>query len=87
MYFFNSPDHFLLILSFANNLVPDQARQSPAPRLMCVPENYVLIPQPKHILWVLKRTVLMGRLFKHPKCMFKLMIENNFKRLYVQNFA
>ena len=32
-----------------------------------------LISEPKHMLWVLKRTVSMRRFFVHPKHMFKLM--------------
>ena len=37
-------------------------------------ENYIfLIPQPKHMLWVLKRTAPMRRLFSGPTYLFKLM--------------
>ena len=32
-----------------------------------------LITQPKHMLWVLKRTVSMKGSFGHPKHMFNLM--------------
>ena len=50
-------------------------------RQECITENYFLIPQPKHMLWVLKRTVSMRRLFsEHTKHMFKLIhvdMENN----------
>ena len=31
-----------------------------------------LIAQPRHMFWILKRTVLMRRFFEHPKHMFKL---------------
>ena len=36
-------------------------------------KNNFLIFQPKHMLWVLKRTVSMRRFFEHPKHMLKLM--------------
>ena len=36
-------------------------------------EIIFLISQPKHMLWVLKRNVLMRRFFEQPKHMFKLM--------------
>ena len=39
-----------------------------------------LISQPKHILWVLKRTVSDGS-FEHPKQMFKLMDKKIFTNL------
>ena len=32
-----------------------------------------LIFQPKHVLWVFKRTVSMRRLFQHPKHMLEMM--------------
>ena len=32
-----------------------------------------LISQPKHVLWVLKRTVSMTGSFEHPKLLFKLI--------------
>ena len=34
---------------------------------------FLLISQPKHILWVLKRTVSMRRVFEHPKHILKLV--------------
>ena len=36
-----------------------------------VPKNDFLISQPKHMLWVLKRTVSMGRFFWVPKTYVK----------------
>ena len=35
-------------------------------------ENLTLIPQPKHILWVLKRTVSIRRFFEVPKTYVKI---------------
>ena len=35
--------------------------------------GYFVISQPKHMLWVLKRTVSMRRFFKHPKHIQKIM--------------
>ena len=34
-----------------------------------------LISQPKHMLWVLKRTVSMRRFFEHPKHIFEVMVK------------
>ena len=43
------------------------------------PNNSVLLKinfsQPKHMLWVLKRTVSWRRFLEHPKHMFKLMVK------------
>ena len=38
-------------------------------------KNNLLISQPKHMLWVLKRTVSMRGSFEHQKHMFKLIDE------------
>ena len=34
---------------------------------MCNPKINFLVSQPKHMLWVLKRTVTMRRFFYHPQ--------------------
>ena len=36
-------------------------------------QGQAFISQPKHMLWVLKRTVSMDSSFEHPKHMLKLM--------------
>ena len=41
----------------------------------------LLISQPKHMLWVLKRTVSVGGSFEHPKHMLKLMGKEIFTML------
>ena len=41
----------------------EETLRDQAPRLEGVAETYFLISQPKHMLWVLKRTVSMRRFF------------------------
>ena len=50
---------------------------------------FFFIPQPKHMLWVLKRTVSMRRFFLAPKNMFKLMHKKIFailRKLFLLNW-
>ena len=48
-------------------------RNHPGFKIEGVLENYFLTSQPKHMLWVLKRTISMNGSFEHPKHMFELM--------------
>ena len=41
-----------------------------------------LISQPKHMLWVLKRTISVRRFFEHPKHALKLMSKKIFTILH-----
>ena len=45
----------------------------------------ILISQPKHMLWVLERTVSMRQFFEHPKHMFKLMGKKIITHLHSKN--
>ena len=44
-------------------------------------QKMILISQPKHILWILKRTVSMRQTFLYPNHMLKLMGKNIFTTL------
>ena len=50
----------------------------------CVPKHNFLNSQPKHILWVLKRSV--GS-FGHPKHMLKLIDKKNINNFTLKYFA
>ena len=63
----------ILVKLFAVHTVLHDMFIKPVPRKECATENYYPISQPKHMLWVLKRTVSTRRSFEHPKYMFKLI--------------
>ena len=62
----------LLIGSVGNRAISMSIHSSP-PDQSVLQKIIFLISQPKHMLWVLIRTVSMRRSLEHPKHMFKLM--------------
>ena len=48
------------------------------PQIRVIISKFIfLISQPKHLLWVLKRTISLRSTFEHPKDMFKLIGKKN----------
>ena len=69
---------------FENSVGPDQQAPFQTFSSVCTPKNNLFFSWPKHILWILKRTVSDGS-FEHPKYMLSMMGKKIFTILLSKN--